>query len=303
MAQPSHSVARSTLYAGTWASVLSGLCYATAVVWVRYAYLAGLTPGMAIFLRFAIASLALVLFLLLSKRWTPLSGEQARRWFLLGLVTYTGMGTGWFTALSIMPSWLVSLFVALFPLPIVVGSWLFLHEPLDRQQIGALVAVLLGGVVLFWRPLLGVTWTGVVLMLWVVALNAVYTLVGRRCAGGARPLMITLWTTLGAATGTFAYATLTRQFHLDLKPIGWLWAAMFAVVSTVAAIVLLWESIERIGPARAAIVGSLEPLFSVVLSVLVLGERVTVLQGLGGLLMVAGVLLLQMGPLGLSDVS
>jgi drug/metabolite transporter (DMT)-like permease len=72
-------------------------------------------------------------------------------------------------------------------------------------------------------------------------------------------------------------------------------------VSTAAAIVLLWQGIARIGPARASIIGSLEPLFSVVLSVLVLGESVTALQGLGGLLMVAGVWILQIGPWRLPD--
>jgi drug/metabolite transporter (DMT)-like permease len=275
--------------------VFSGLCYSTAVVWVRYAYQAGLNPGLAIFLRFAIASLALILFLVLSKRWTVLPAAQARSWLLLGLLAYSGMGIGWFTALSIMPSWLVSLFVALFPLPITIGSWLFLREPLDRQQLWALTAVVTGGVVLFWHPLEGATVTGTLIMLVVVALNAVYTLVGRRCAHGVHPLMTTLWTTLGASMGTLAYALLSRQLEPHFAPVGWLWAALLAVVSTVAAIVLLWEGIARIGPARAAIVGSLEPLFSVLLSVLVLGESMTALQGLGGLLMVAGVWVLQMG--------
>jgi drug/metabolite transporter (DMT)-like permease len=176
-----------------------------------------------------------------------------------------------------------------------------LREPLDRPQLWALGAVVVGGVVLFWRPLAGATLAGTLLMLVVIALNAVYTLAGRRCARGASPLMTTLWTTLGASTGTFAYALLSRQFDWAFAPIGWLWATLFAVVSTVVAIVLLWESIERIGPARAAIVGSLEPLFSVVLSVLILGESMTVLQGLGGLMMVVGVLLLQMGSVRQSD--
>jgi len=291
------------MHTGAWAGVFSGLSYGTAVVWVRYAYQAGLNPGMAIFLRFAMASLALILFLVLSKRWTPLPAEQARTWFLLGLFAYGGTGIGWFTALSIMPSWLVSLFVALFPLPITIGSWLFLHEPRDRQQLWALAAVLAGGVVLAWHPLEGAAVTGTLIMLMVVALNAVYALVGRRWMRGAHPLMTTLWTTVGASTGTLAYAVLSGQFALDFAPIGWLWVVLLAVVSTAAAIVLLWESIRRMGAGRAAIIGSLEPLFSLSLSVVVLGERMTALQGLGGLLMMAGVWVLQPGLWGLSDAA
>jgi drug/metabolite transporter (DMT)-like permease len=279
---------------GTLAGLLSGLCYSSAVVWVRFAYQAGLNPGTAIFLRYAIASLALILFLVVSRRWTALPAVQTRQWFLLGLLAYSGTGIGWFTALSIMPSWLASLFVALFPLPIVVGSWLFLREPFDRRQLWALAAVVIGGGALFWRPLGGASLAGTLLMLSVIALNAVYTVAGRRCARGAPPLMTALWTTLGASTGAFGYAVVSRQFDLGFAPRGWLWAAMFAVVSTAAAIVLLWEGIARIGTARVAIIGGLKSLFSIVLSVLVLGESMTLLQGFGGTLMVAGVLLLQL---------
>jgi drug/metabolite transporter (DMT)-like permease len=107
---------------GMLAAVLSSFAYSTAVLWVRYAYAAGITPGTAIFLRFGIASAVLVTLLKTTRRWVALRAGQARALFTLGLLTYTFMGIGWFTALSMIPVWLVSLFAALFPLPIAIGS-------------------------------------------------------------------------------------------------------------------------------------------------------------------------------------
>jgi drug/metabolite transporter (DMT)-like permease len=286
---------------GMLAAVLSSFAYSTAVLWVRYAYAAGITPGTAIFLRFGIASAVLVTLLKTTRRWVALRAGQARALFTLGLLTYTFMGIGWFTALSMIPVWLVSLFVALFPLPIAIGSWLFLREPLGPRQTWALAAVVFGGATLFWRPLDGATWAGVLLMLMVVATNTLYVLVGQRWTRGAKAAMTAVYTTLGATCGTFVYAILSTQLGFEFAPIGWLWTGLFAVVSTAVSILLLWESIARIGPARAAIIGALEPLFSIVLSVVILGERTTLLQTAGGGLIRVGVLLVQLPGRGRTD--
>jgi drug/metabolite transporter (DMT)-like permease len=70
---------------------------------------------------------------------------------------------------------------------------------------------------------------------------------------------------------------------------------LFAVISTVIAIILLWRSIELIGPTLSSIMGALEPLFSVLLSVLILGESMVALQIVGGVLMLAGTVLVRVG--------
>ena len=98
----------------------------------------------------------------------------------------------------------------------------------------------------------------------------------------------------GATAGTFFYALLSRQLAFDFAPAGWIWAALFAIVSTVLAVTFLWWGIGLLGPARAAIIGSLEPLLSVLLSILVLGEALSPLQALGGILILSGVVLVRL---------
>lgn len=301
LAQSALNTATEERRTGTLAGVLSAFAYSTAVLWVRYAYAAGLDPGTAIFLRFAIASAVLIMLLKSTRRWISLDAGEARRLFMLGLLTYTFMGIGWFTALSMIPAWLVSLFVALFPLPITVGSWLFLRERLGPRQVWALAAAVVGGAALVWRPLDGATWPGVLLMLLVVTMNALYVLVGQRWTRGTKASMTAVYTTLGAACGTFVYAVLSAQLGFDFDPVGWLWAGLLAVVSTAVSIVLLWESMARIGASRTAIIGVLEPLFSILLSVLILGERITLLQAAGGGLILVGVLLVQFPDRGCTD--
>jgi drug/metabolite transporter (DMT)-like permease len=275
------------------ASALSALSYAVAVVFIRGAYDAGVSPGTAVFLRFAIASLALALFLTLARRWTPLSGKQILVLFLLGFLVYTLLGVTWFVALSTTPAWLVSLITALAPLATAVASRVFLSEVLSKQQRLALGLALLGGVALFWRPIESVAWIGVLLMLVNLVLRVVYVLVGQRWTRDVPPAVSTMWMVAGAAAGTFIYTLVIGDLSLGFDPLGWLWIVLFAVISTVVAIIFLWRSIEFIGPTLSSIIGALEPLLSVLLSVLILGESMVALQIVGGVLMLAGTVLVR----------
>jgi len=65
-----------------------------------------------------------------------------------------------------------------------------------------------------------------------------------------------------------------------------------ALVCTVAAVVLFLAGLARIGPVRASIYSTVEPVFTVILATVVLGERITVARAAGGALILGGVLLL-----------
>jgi drug/metabolite transporter (DMT)-like permease len=278
---------------GATVAALSAVSYSTAIIFVRYAYRAGISPGTAIFLRFTIASIVLVGFLVLARRWVKLPRTRAMALFLLGFVAYTTLGTTWFVALSTTPAWLVSLIVSIYPLLVNLGSWLFLGDVPDVPRIAALVLVLAGSVALFWRPFEGVTLSGVWLMLLNVAVNALYVLIGQRWTRGVAPSMSAAWMVVGAMVGTFFYALLSGQLSFQFEPTGWVWASLFAVVSTVLAIMFLWWGIGLLGPSRATIIGALEPFLSILLAVLVLGETMSPLQIVGGILILIGVVLVR----------
>jgi drug/metabolite transporter (DMT)-like permease len=279
---------------GSLIRIVSGLAMGSAVIFIRFAYAAGVTPGTAIFLRFFLAGLVLSTFLTVTRRWTPLPRRRKSIILTLGFVAYTFLGTTWFVAIGLIPAWLVSLIAALLPLIINLGSWLFFRERIPPQQIVALAAVLAGSLLLFWQPLVGVNiWTGVILMLINVLAMAAYILVGQRWMVGIPPLTSAAYTVWGAAVGTFLYAILSGQFSFDFAPMGWFWVFCFAVISTTLGLITLWRSIELIGASRASILGSFEVLYTVVLAVLVLGERMSPLQVAGGSFILLGMFLVQ----------
>jgi drug/metabolite transporter (DMT)-like permease len=61
------------------------------------------------------------------------------------------------------------------------------------------------------------------------------------------------------------------------------------LLGTVAPFLLVLGSLRRIGAQRAGIVGTTEPLWAALIGLALLGETFTVTQGIGGLAVLAGV--------------
>jgi drug/metabolite transporter (DMT)-like permease len=77
---------------------------------------------------------------------------------------------------------------------------------------------------------------------------------------------------------------------------GWLAIAGIAVLSTVVAITLFFAGLDRIGPTRASTLSTIEPLCTVLLAAVVLGETIAPVQLAGGALILGAVLLLARAP-------
>lgn len=277
-------------------ALLSAICFGSGGIFIRYAYQAGVLPGMAVFLRFLIAALVLLVFLSFSGGWMPLSRRQTLTVFLMGLLGFSVMGTTVYVALSYIPVWLAALFTSFYPIVVNLGGWLFLKEQISGRQVLALAAVIGGCVLLFWQPFESVAWQGLALMILNVMAVSLYILLGQRFTRGIPPTMNTAWTTIGATLGTLIYALAAHEFSFSFALTGWLWAFCFAVISTVLSITLLWGSMSLIGSSRATIIGSFEPLFGVILAVLLLDERLSGWQMMGGLFILIGVFLVQWQP-------
>jgi drug/metabolite transporter (DMT)-like permease len=120
-----------------------------------------------------------------------------------------------------------------------------------------------------------------------------YTVGLRRVPSGISPLRVTTITTLAGTPG-LVLAGIPGLFRLSwgtIKPEAWLALGYAAVLSLVVAYLLWNRSVKAVGGTRTAIYMCVTPLFAVAGAWLLLGERPHPLQGLGAILIVAGVLL------------
>jgi drug/metabolite transporter (DMT)-like permease len=102
---------------------------------------------------------------------------------------------------------------------------------------------------------------------------------------------------LGAVTIPLVLAG-TRQLaaqSFDLGALVWIGFA-FAVVGPLVTTNFLWfTAIDRVGPSRASLFANLQPFLAAIIALLLLSEKITALEIVGGLAIGAGIVLAPRG--------
>jgi drug/metabolite transporter (DMT)-like permease len=139
--------------------------------------------------------------------------------------------------------------------------------------------------------------TGVALALLSPVFYSGYVLIGSRVSRNVPTLLASAWI-IGVSAVIMLLVGLTgllgEHFTTDISTRGWAAMLGLALFSTVLAISTFLAGIARIDVFRAAILSTGEPVISVALAALLLGERLSVRQGLGGLLIVGAGVALQL---------
>jgi drug/metabolite transporter (DMT)-like permease len=123
--------------------------------------------------------------------------------------------------------------------------------------------------------------------------RAAMLLITRATLKGADARLVT-WYTLWSSMAVFlAVSALTWSWSWPSGAAGWTGFIGIAFAVTVG-IFALYVATERIGPFRTALFMNIEPLLTSAFGALLLGERLTPVQMLGGVTMLAALCLFQM---------
>jgi drug/metabolite transporter (DMT)-like permease len=247
-------------------------------------------------IRFAAASVLLWMVLRLIEGPAPLASEGLTKLILLGLVGNTAYQLVFTVGLAHTTATNSALILSTVPTVVALcAGVLGLERITGRMWLGIVLGTLGVALVIAARGVAfdADTMTGDLLSVVAVLCWASYTVWLRRVPVGISPLRTTTITTMAGTPG-LVLAGLPGLFRLDwgnVKLSAWLGLAYAAVLSLVVAYLLWNRSVKMVGSTRTAIYMCVTPLVAVTGAWLLLGERPQWLQGVGAVLIVAGVLL------------
>ena len=280
--------------AGVVLIAVSAASFGAMAVFARLAYDDGADVTAVLFLRFAIAAPLMALLMRLRGLAWP-RGRLLAGLAAMGGLGYVGQSLSFFTALTKASASLVALLLYAYPAIVTVLSVLVLGERLTRPRVAAL-GVALAGAVLTIGPELSGEPLGVVLGASAAVIYSVYILVGSRLTprSGALPASAVI---MAAAAAVYAGVVAVQRPAFPATAGSWAAVVAIALVSTVVAITTFFAGMARLGPTDASTLSTLEPVVTVVLAALVLDERLSAAQLVGGLLILAAVVVLARAPL------
>ncbi len=297
--------------------VISAISFGSGGLFARPAYAAGIDWLTLMAWRFLLAGGLAWAVLLASPSARRALRTMPRRSMLaaVGLGVYYISNTAtYFAGIATTPLSLSALIVYVYP-PIVAVLALRFGRPLEGRRawtalgiavLGVVLAV--GGINASQMPPLG----GLLLVVAAPLLYSVWIIMAARHAGETSEAV-------GSATDGAANATVVGAVMLSstgvaywlicavlrhpvlpgsIPPAAWPGIVGVGVVSGFVAVQFFYAGAQRVGAAQASLLSTVEPLWTIAAAGVLLGERLTPVQLLGGAFILAGVVLSQTGPRG-----
>ena len=217
---------------------------------------------------------------------------------------FLGLGLGsilfftvcYFTAISMMTLSTAAILLYTSPIWIMLMSLLFFHEKLTAQKIIALILAF-GGCVL----VSGISGGGLTLMGLLIGLGSgigygLYSILGTVALRRYTPYTVTTWTFIIAAIGSILIshpADMIAKISVAPSIPGLLgFSLLTALVTAVIPFLAYTLGLRSVEASKAGILATVEPMVATLIGIFVFSEPLTLMSGIGVLLILAAVVIL-----------
>ena len=275
---------------GLIAAIFSALFFGFSPALAKLAYRGGSNPLTMTFTRSLLALPLLILLAGLSKVSLKPRKEEVLPVLLVSLFGAFATTLLLYSSYAYMAVGMATVLHYLFPVLVMLGGLLFFGEKTNKMKT---LALLLGfsGVLTFVGSGARLAWQGILLAV-VSAFTYAGLMIGmERTAIKEMPVLkMAVYSNALACLASLLIGLSSSSLNLRMTGSAWLISLLVALMVAVGAFTLLNLAVVKTGATTTAIVAMLEPLTSVLMGALLLKERVTALNLLGFILIMAGVL-------------
>lgn len=299
---------------GVVLTVVSACAFGSGALFAKPVYAAGVGWHVLMAWRFGIGAVLAWLWVLAQPARRASVRRLPRRAMAASLalgVLYTGNSSTYFAGLETVSASLAALIVYIYPALVAVIS-LQVGQPLRGRRAWAALGLALAGVALAVGAPSTTTAppiSGLLLMIASPVICSVWIVlaarlsgedredVGRESGSGVDPIAAgaVMLTATAATFWVTALAVGRPVLPAQVPSAAWFGIAGVGIVSTFIAVQAFYAGAHRIGAARASLVSTVEPIWTIALAGLLFGESLGPVQLLGGACIIGGVVLSQTG--------
>ncbi|MDR3589019.1 MAG: DMT family transporter [Negativicutes bacterium] len=281
----------SPYYKGVALILLSALGFGLMPIFALFTYSEGVNVVTLLQLRFAFAAVVLFGYLRLRGEKLALSRRELATLFVLGGMLYACQASLYFSSVRYIPASLAVLLLYTYPAFVALLSVVVDKEKLTAATALAMAVSTAGLTLVLGASPAGVEPAGVLLALGAAVVYSFYLVLGNRVVRQLSPIVTSAFTAAFAALVLSGYGLASGSLQYDLTPHAWLALLGIVAFSTIMAMLTLFRGLELIGPTKASILSTVEPLITFGFSALFFADRLTVTQFAGALAVLAGAVL------------
>lgn len=286
---------------GTLLIIIAGIFWGSMGIFVRKLTEEGFNSIQIVAVRLTLAALFFCLILLIKDRkGFKISPKDIPLFLGLGLGSILFFTICYFTAITLMSLSTAAILLYTSPVWIMLMSVVFFKEKLNVRKIIALLAAFAGCVLVS-----GISGGKMTLFGFLVGLGAgigygLYSILGTIALKKYSPFTVTTYTFVIAAMGSWIICR-PREMILKFSAssnTGLLIAFCFltAVITAVIPFLCYTLGLENVEASKAGIMATIEPLVATLVGVFVFSEPLTIISGIGIVLILSAVVILNVAP-------
>lgn len=269
-------------------AALAAAAYGTNPAFAVPLYADGMNPNSVLLFRYVMGLPILALILVVRRTGFRLAKDEVGPTAILGILMSLS-SLGLFESYKYMNSGVASTLLFVYPVMVAVMMIFFFHEKF-RMTVALCLLIMAAGLMLLMKPSGGETLSAFgCLLVMLSALTYALYIVFVNVSKTIKEIPTTKLLFYVLAWGCLVFLVMIPMGHSLTMPTaasGWLNLTALAVIPTVFSLACTTRAIQLIGSTPTAILGALEPVSAVVLSVAVLGQAITMREIAGGLLIV-----------------
>ncbi len=264
--------------------LISAASFGAMAIFAKFAYSTGIPIHSLLFYRFSIALIIMLPIAVLQKRQFPRGVD----FFILvgmGSIGYAGQSYCFFSAINLIPTALAAILLYLYPVFVAVLSIFFLDEQLTKSKITAL-CLAIGGTILVVGIETNGNLQGILFAVGAALIYSVYTITGARIMKRNDTFTASI-VVIGSAAFFYCLYNVQAGLFIPRQGIVWMNIVAIAVVSTVVAIYTYFQGMKLSGAVNASMLSCFEPVTTMVLAVIILGQYIGWMQLAGAALILS----------------
>ncbi|MBU3175012.1 DMT family transporter [Clostridium estertheticum] len=273
--------------------ILSASAFGIMPILAKLSYRGGANTYSTLFLRFLFAAIMLFYYLKTKGISMKLTKKQSILILIIGVFGFTLTTSSLYMSYNYIGIGMASMIFYIYPSIVTILAYMFYKEKIYSRKIISLIISLMGIYILIDKASVSFNIKGIILALIAAVLYSLYVLgASNKEFKNINSYVLTFYISCASATVMFIAAMSTNNFSIHITFYALVAILLIAFISTVVALMAFLEGVRLIGPSKASILSTIEPIVSLILGIIILGEPISSRIIIGSIMIVLSVVIL-----------
>lgn len=275
-------------YKGIVSILISTLGFSVIPIFARLGLKQGYSSSLLLFYRFLFAFFIFYFYLKLTKYRITSDKKMIKKICIIGII-YSLQCLCYFSAFQYISVSLGAIIYNTYPIFTILFSKFFLRTTITFKMILGVILAILGSTFVIYSPMTENKLLGILLVILTTIFSGAYMVYTKKFLNTVNSLELTTYVSLICSITLFGISFFSGTFVIltDLSTL--LYVLILAFFSTVIGLLGFMKAISYLDVGLVSIINLIEPFFTVTISYILFKDTLTLLQLIGGFIIVLGV--------------